>query len=269
MHRWVAARISVLATAYGLTVTLLGGTAKGLWSEARGSAWASFDADLTLIAALGAWVSLLWLGIGFALALLAALPNAAGHWCRQVAATVTPPAVRRLAQLALGMSVLAGGGIAVEGAAALPAVVASPTATAVGRPELPPPETRQLPTDLDWPRAQIVPPRTVIPPPRTVMTPVTRTTGPAAAGTADRRIVAGRPTRAQRSGDVVVRCGDTLWGIAARHLGSGASVREIAAAWPGWYAANRQVIGPDPDVIRPGQRLHEPLNPHHSTGDSR
>lgn len=57
---------------------------------------------------------------------------------------------------------------------------------------------------------------------------------------------------------VVVRRGDTLWDLAARHLGAGASTTDIAEEWPRWYAANRAAIGPDPDLIRPGQELVVP-----------
>ena len=52
--------------------------------------------------------------------------------------------------------------------------------------------------------------------------------------------------------------GDTLWSIAARRLGEGATDAEVAAAWPRWYAANRDVVGPDPDLLLPGQVLHAP-----------
>lgn len=57
---------------------------------------------------------------------------------------------------------------------------------------------------------------------------------------------------------VVVRRGDTLWGIARRHLAPHATDAQIARAWPRWYTANRAVIGPDPGLIRPGQRLRAP-----------
>jgi len=57
---------------------------------------------------------------------------------------------------------------------------------------------------------------------------------------------------------VVVRRGDSLWSIAARELGADASAEAIAARWPQWYAANRDVIGPDPDLILPGQVLRTP-----------
>ena len=58
--------------------------------------------------------------------------------------------------------------------------------------------------------------------------------------------------------EVVVRRGDTLWSIAARHLGPDPSDAEIAQAWPAWHDANREVVGPDPDVLLPGQVLRAP-----------
>lgn len=57
---------------------------------------------------------------------------------------------------------------------------------------------------------------------------------------------------------VVVRAGDTLWHIAARHLGDDADAAAIAEAWPHWYETNRAVIGPDPDYLLPGTRLVPP-----------
>ncbi|MCW2844905.1 MAG: hypothetical protein JWN22_2821 [Nocardioides sp.] len=50
---------------------------------------------------------------------------------------------------------------------------------------------------------------------------------------------------------VVVRTGDTLWRLAEQALGDG-------AAWPRIYDLNRDVIGSDPDVIHPDQRLRLP-----------
>jgi nucleoid-associated protein YgaU len=62
--------------------------------------------------------------------------------------------------------------------------------------------------------------------------------------------------------EIVVRRGDTLWAIAARHLGSDATDDEVARAWPRWWAANHAVIGDDPDRILPGQRLTPPPTQH-------
>ncbi len=55
-----------------------------------------------------------------------------------------------------------------------------------------------------------------------------------------------------------VVAGDTLAGIAA-----GLGVR---GGWPVLYAVNRRVIGPDPDVIRPGTVLTVPGPPAHVAG---
>jgi nucleoid-associated protein YgaU len=56
----------------------------------------------------------------------------------------------------------------------------------------------------------------------------------------------------------VVRRDDCLWTITARHLDGPANDRAVAARWPRWYAANRAVIGVDPDVLHPGQHLVVP-----------
>jgi LysM repeat protein len=45
----------------------------------------------------------------------------------------------------------------------------------------------------------------------------------------------------------VVQPGDTLSGIAARLA--------VRGGWPAIYAANRRLVGPDPNVIRPGTVL--------------
>ena len=51
----------------------------------------------------------------------------------------------------------------------------------------------------------------------------------------------------------VVQPGDTLSGIAARLA--------VRGGWAALYAANRPLIGPDPDVIRPGTVLVLPGGP--------
>ncbi len=62
------------------------------------------------------------------------------------------------------------------------------------------------------------------------------------------------PPVADLSFHVVAR-GESLWRIAAEHLGRGASDAAIARTWPIIYQANRSVIGEDPGLILPGQRL--------------
>jgi resuscitation-promoting factor RpfA len=80
---------------------------------------------------------------------------------------------------------------------------------------------------------------------------------PAAVGASLRPAVVADPAGDGRHA-YVVRAGDTLWDIARRHLPARASAEQVARAWPRWYAANRGVIGPDPSLIVPGQRLQVP-----------
>jgi nucleoid-associated protein YgaU len=73
------------------------------------------------------------------------------------------------------------------------------------------------------------------------------------------------PARAGPLGVVVVRPGDTLWSIAAADLAErgtteSATPADVAAYWPQVYALNRAVVGPDPAVIEPGQRLRLPAS---------
>jgi hypothetical protein len=57
---------------------------------------------------------------------------------------------------------------------------------------------------------------------------------------------------------VLVRPGDTLWELARADLAPGADDRAVAARVQQIYRANRAVIGADPDLIRPDQRLRMP-----------
>lgn len=84
----------------------------------------------------------------------------------------------------------------------------------------------------------------------------------------------GHRTGTERDPLVVVDQGDTLWAIAADQLaaeratasrntggtlqGAAPSDPEIAAAVMEWHAANRQALGPDPDLIHPGTVLRLP-----------
>jgi nucleoid-associated protein YgaU len=57
---------------------------------------------------------------------------------------------------------------------------------------------------------------------------------------------------------VVVRPGDTLWSLARRDLPPTADDAAVTARWHRIYDLNRDVIGTDPDVIHPDQRLRLP-----------
>lgn len=55
----------------------------------------------------------------------------------------------------------------------------------------------------------------------------------------------------------VVCEGDSLWAITSSYL-NGPAPAEVATAWPTLYHANDDVIGQDPDLIRPGTVLSLP-----------
>ncbi|HEX3221626.1 MAG TPA: LysM peptidoglycan-binding domain-containing protein [Nocardioides sp.] len=72
------------------------------------------------------------------------------------------------------------------------------------------------------------------------------------------RAASDRATTARPARTVVVQPGDSLWSIATADLPPGASAALVTAHWHTVYAANRAVIGSDPDLIEPGQHLHLP-----------
>lgn len=67
----------------------------------------------------------------------------------------------------------------------------------------------------------------------------------------DRATGAAAPPPAHHVAPVRVRPGDSLWAIAETRLGAGKHWRRI-------YARNIEVVGPDPDLILPGQLLELP-----------
>jgi nucleoid-associated protein YgaU len=55
-----------------------------------------------------------------------------------------------------------------------------------------------------------------------------------------------------------VEAGESLWSITRELLPASASDLAVARAWPGLHALNRDRIGADPDLIRPGTALRLP-----------
>jgi nucleoid-associated protein YgaU len=171
---------------------------------------------------------LAWLAIGLAFAAAGALPGIAGRICDTTADRLLPAALRRTAAVAVGLSVAtAGGGAAI----------------ALWQPGEHPGTTTSL--AVDWPTSSGIDPDW----------PVHTAHPPTARPTTARHDAS---PRGHTADPVTIRPGDCLWNIAAAHLGPSATDAQIARAWPRWYAANRAVIGPDPNLIHPGQRLVPP-----------
>ncbi len=184
-----------------------------------------------------------WLALSAALETLAHLPGRLGGACARLSSRVTPALIRRVVATVAGASV---------GALALPATAMADGGPGGARPVATAPAVGWTTGTQREPASSAVDPAPVVAftPTRPVVRPVTAP-GPLAPT---------RDTATSRApgGSAVVHRGDSLWGIAARHLGAGASDAEVAAEWPRWYAANRSVIGADPDVLLPGQVLLVP-----------
>ncbi len=66
------------------------------------------------------------------------------------------------------------------------------------------------------------------------------------------------PMRPSAAGTVAVEPGDSLWRLAEALLEPGAADAEVAATTAALVDLNRDVLGPDPDLIQPGMRLRTP-----------
>jgi resuscitation-promoting factor RpfA len=206
---------------------------------------ASVGPDRVMLVLAAAVVSLagLWLGVGLLALLSEALPGAAGRVADVLARRTLPAGLYRLCIGAVGVSILVGPTTA---SATAVGVERPPGVTEVGAVVDPPPPA--------WPTGgQVLPPAWP------------QGTNPAATSPATplpqiRRV----PPAPQASNgprphsEVTVRPGDSLWLIAVRRLGAGATPSQIDAVWREWYAANRALIGADPNVIHPGQVLVDP-----------
>lgn len=113
--------------------------------------------------------------------------------------------------------------------------------------EPPPTERPVVPTD-STPHSEHVPLGTLLGSPARAATPSPATASDPAAP-------------APSVVEIVVLRGDTLWSLAERSLGAEVSDAQVAAECRRWFDANRDVIGDDPDLIKPGQILSAPPSP--------
>lgn len=194
--------------------------------------WTDPTAPVLGLVCLVAWLLAGWLVLAALILLAVRLPGLSGRVAAAVAVRVVPPAVRRCLEVVVGAS------LALTTVAALPAVADGPGAAA----------TPTASDSLDWPTL-----------PATGRPVRTTPTASTARGPAGSSPAAAAPARA---GQVLVAPGDTLWALAERSLqarGRAApSAAAIAVTWPSWWAANREVIGDDPDLLLPGTPLRSP-----------
>lgn len=194
---------------------------------------ASPDAVLGTAAAALTWGLLLWLAAGWLAVLGSSVRGPTGRRCRRLAAVLLPRTLRGLLESAVGLTVVLSA--APAALAAEPAPVATSAVAASPLPSL----DRVPVTHL-----QLAPLPAV---PAPVLAPAVAAHPPVLRGRAP-----------DEPAEIVVHRGDCLWGVVARALGPDADDAAVAQAWPRWYEANRSVIGPDPGLLLPGQRLVAP-----------
>jgi nucleoid-associated protein YgaU len=186
------------------------------------------DALITATAGLLAWVVWMWGALGLALTAASAVPGMLGGAARLALQVTLPAGARRGAALVLGLGLGVVGpltGTALSGLAS----TASAAAPAAHVPDWPVVPAAADPGRIpDWP-------------------------------------IASDPTELPSEGERVVVRGDCLWRIAEDslldRLGRLPTDGEIATAVQAWWRANADVIGPDPDLLLPGQVLRPPSPP--------
>ncbi|WP_026553435.1 LysM domain-containing protein [Arthrobacter sp. H20] len=196
---------------------------------------------LGLAAAAAGMVLVGWWAVALTLAFVSELLGRAGHLrAARVAGSCTPQFMKRLAATMVGLQLVSG----IPAALATGSVEHRVASAAQSAPGDPGSATGPLPA----------------PPAEPAITPQWK---PAPAPV-DGRPLLNRQTRPSPespdtpSGGIVVGPGDTLWTIAAAHLGPFATDAEIADAWPKWHNENWRVIGENPDLLLPGQLLRVP-----------
>lgn len=255
--------VATLALAAGALIALARWV-RDLWQVVAAPGPAS--APELLMAGVAALALLIggWLWITMLLESLSLLPGLAGRMLRPLAAAVVPQIARRSVAVALGIGLAAGGGGMAHASTPSPAPAATSSAAPLQTPSASPSSSvSPTPGSSDPAGASGPGWRPTAPTVRPQTGPDLRQASGSTSGTPSPGWTPSRSSADRPSGEVVVLRGDTLWSIAAAHLGAGASDAEIAAEWPRWYAANADLIGPDPNVIRPGQILVPP------TGGSR
>ncbi|MEP6648739.1 MAG: LysM peptidoglycan-binding domain-containing protein [Lapillicoccus sp.] len=256
------------SSAAAAAVLLLGGGGLRLfWMAATASldsARASgpdAPADLLVLGASAVGAALLaWLGLGVALALLAAMPGAVGRVAAVAAERVAPAAMRRVTAVVLGTTLATAATPAAHAEGPLPARTLSTTTSQTAAPPAPDPGfgVTMRPPVPDAAAQPVGPEPIVISAPDPgfgAAVPSAPRTAPTLGPLGPAPHTPASPTGVRTL--TVVR-GDSLWAIAARHLGPHATTQQVAREWPRWYAANRTVIGRDPNLIRVGQVLTVP-----------
>ena len=249
----LAAVSLVVAAAVG---SIFLSTSSDAWTAIAAAGPASPADGILIVVALGGALLSLWVGLGTALSALSALPGALGQASTLLAARIAPTAVRKVVAFVLGTALSAalvpGTAVARTGHEAPRAAVVASAQYAAGA----------LGSAVDSaPSASFSLVSDAVHTSNTIHAIHARNEtdrAPAPSWSPERSTPSANSE--DRVVELVVHRGDSLWSIAARHLGPAATTSQIDAEWHRWFAANRLVIGNDPNAIRPGQVLSSPTS---------
>jgi hypothetical protein len=249
MRRWQLSLAMMVSV--GLLAVLAPPEMIGRGFALRGDPQTAAPQLLAATIAIAAWLAVAWLALVLLLAATSALPGVVGRLASRAAGPITPLLLARCLRggVAVGTAVgsvgIAGGALAAgPGLGPCPPVSAAPANASSGSGAVLPnldrlPNLERLP-NLDRP-ADGCP----------------AFTAPIASGFAGSAAIP-PVARVAAPSLHLVRAGDTLWAIAASELGHRATSAQVATRWPRWWAVNRAEIGPDPNLLLPGEVLHPP-----------
>lgn len=199
------------------------------WLEQVGVDRAAVDLAAGLL-----WLTAAWLAVGLLAAVAGRLPGVVGRLGSAVSRGLLPAGLHRLVAGTVGLGLVLAPAVASAHPAPSPGPGAASRPHAVPSPLWPTSPSRPTPPERHQQQQYVPAPR-----------------WPSGSARHHEQPQADRDR-------IRVRAGDSLWALAARRLGAGASDPQIARYWPRVYSANRAVIGDDPDLISPGQVLHVP-----------
>jgi hypothetical protein len=247
LQRWVGTTVVMCAVAWGLESLGPGlPELRAAVHDPQGLVDRS-GADALLLVAVPclAWLCWAWGALGLLLTAASTVPGSAGRLAGLVRDGVLPAGARRAAAVALGVGLSATAPALLPPAAPLAAATAAAAddAAAAGADH----GSAGGSVLVDWPSTPAVPDWPAAPSPDAPSTPALPTTD----------------WPSYTEGDHVVVRGDCLWDIAAdwvRNGEPGPAPSDVAVqrAVQAWWQTNAAVIGPDPDLLLPGQVLRPP-----------
>lgn len=243
----------------GVFLAAAGGSIVRRWQASSAKQQSlGFEEQLGIVANTAGLIVIVWWALSFVVAVAAALLDRSGRVrAASAAGKFAPGFMRRLVMAAVGLQLLTAPLASASAQPSVPGTAAATSSASVAWTPEPVPGT----AGTALPRIDPGPAMPPAPGMQAVPNPQWRPLRPAV----EPGPLAGRPLRDRQptgeAAEVTVRPGDSLWSLSEARLGPYASDVDIALDWPRLYQANRDIIGGNPNLLRPGQVLRLPPAP--------